>query len=203
MSKPLEEVKKLTIGQLAALVHAIGGLVAVKAILRDKGLAKRVAEFICNDEKGIVKVVGMFTAFVDYANPSYQELKSAFDWVDDWYDRAMFKTIDICKSVSREPCVVGFVYVHMDRTASSNEVYATMETRGLRPALYEELLAFAKAYPDEQRKFHIIALGSFCVGVSGGRYVAYLSDVGYGRRLRLDFFEHDWFDNCRFLAVSK
>jgi hypothetical protein len=46
MAKPLEEVKRLTVGQLAALVHAIGGLVAVRAILNNKDLAKRVAKFI-------------------------------------------------------------------------------------------------------------------------------------------------------------
>lgn len=73
MAKPLEEVKKLTIGQLAALVHAIGGLVAVKAILGNKGLAKRAAKFISDAVKLIAEVEknNFFTAILDADTPAY------------------------------------------------------------------------------------------------------------------------------------
>lgn len=138
-----------------------------------------------------------------YTAPSYKELKSAFDWVNDWYERAEFKAIDICQSISREPSVVEFIYVHMDRSASTDEVLAEMEKRNLRPALYEEGVDFSQIHPDEQRKFPIVMLGSVCVDPSGRRGVACLFEDSVGRYLRLYRVEGDWDSLYRFLAVSK
>lgn len=212
MSKPLEEVKKLTIGQLAALVHAIGGLVVVKAILCDKNLAKRVAEFISNAmketneaiEEGAKKAASAFTAFVDYKTPTYAELKKSFDWVNDWYEHAKFELIDACKGVSQTAGNVAFEVVQFDFGISTADALVELDKRGLRPATDEELVAFAKAFPDEQRKYPIVALGSVCLDRDGYRNVAYLVEYSVGRGLDLDWVEYGWRGAYgRFLAVSK
>ena len=90
----------------------------------------------------------------------------------------------------------------MDRDASTDEVLAEMDRRGLRPALYEELLGFAEKYPDEQRKYPIVALGSEA-DVGGRRRVAYLWDGGDGRSLNLGWIGSGWNDDYRFLAARK
>ncbi|KKR48343.1 MAG: hypothetical protein UT86_C0007G0022, partial [Candidatus Magasanikbacteria bacterium GW2011_GWC2_40_17] len=86
---------------------------------------------------------------------------------------------------------------------STDEVLAEMDRHGLRPALYEELLAFGAKYPDEQRQFPIIALGSVWRGFGGRLRVAYLSRGGSERSLSLYWFGGDWNGFCRFLAVRK
>jgi len=200
MAKPLEEVKRLTVGQLAALVHAIGGLVAVKAILGNKDLAKRVAKFIGEAMEEKYGVDSTFRAMVDYVAPTFAGLKTQFSWVNDFYNEADFKVINIC---NWEPRELEFVYVHLDRISSTEEVLAKMERRNLRPAIYEEGLGFAKAHPDEQRKFPIVMLGSVCVDPNGDRSVACLDKANGGRYLNLFMVEGGWGGYCRFLAVSK
>jgi len=111
--------------------------------------------------------------------------------------------------VSTENREVAFEYVHMDCDASStNEMLAEMERKGLRPALYEELLGFAKKYPDEQREYPIAALGSES-DVHGRRCVASLWGHDFARCLRLRWIDGSWSGwggwrgRYRFLAVRK
>jgi hypothetical protein len=90
--------------------------------------------------------------------------------------------------------------VHFDRSISSDDAVAELDRRGLRPATITELLAFGVAYPEEQRKFPIVALGSV-TEVFGRRFVPYLYRDGAGRDLYLDWLDGGWAGGCRFLAV--
>ncbi len=142
-----------------------------------------------------------FRAFVKYEQPEFEELRRRFRvYVNLEFKGTRFHPIERCKAVSKENREVAFEYVHMDRDASTDEVLAEMDRRGLRPALYEELLGFAEKYPDEQRKFPIVALGS---RATVAVIVAYLWDHGLGWRLDLDWIDGRWSDGCRFLAVPK
>ena len=144
-----------------------------------------------------------FSAPIIYVQPSFKELKRRFPaYVNPDYKGKRFDPIERCKAVSKENREVAFEYVHMSRDASTDEVLAEMDRKGLRPALYEELLGFAEKYPDEQRKYPIVALGSE-THVNGIRNVAYLCDDDDGRRLDLDWLDYDWDDYYRFLAVRK
>ncbi len=144
-----------------------------------------------------------FSVPIVYVQPEFEELKRRFPaYVNPDYKGRRFDPIERCKTVSKENREVTFEYVHMDRDASIDEVLAEMDRKGLRPALYEELLGFAEKCPDEQRKHPIIALGSV-TGVSGLRHVAFLSDGGYGRRLSLSWGSDGWGGHFRFLAVRK
>jgi hypothetical protein len=143
-----------------------------------------------------------FTAFVKYEQPSLEELERRFPIVAPYYKGKRFDPIERCKGVSKENREVAFEYVHMDRNASVDAVLAEMDRLGLRPALYEELLGFAAQYPDEQRKYPIVALGSE-TRVGGFRSVACLWGDGPGRSLGLRWVDGDWHDYYRFLAVRK
>ncbi|MEO5927844.1 MAG: hypothetical protein ABIO72_03935 [Patescibacteria group bacterium] len=144
-----------------------------------------------------------FTALVTYVQPEFEELQRRFPaYVNPDYKGKRFDPIERCKGVSKENREVAFEYVHLDRDASTDEVLAEMDRKGLRPALYEELLSFAEKYPDEQRKYPIVALGSEAL-VGGDRSVACLWLDGDGRGLRLSWVDDGWGDHCRFLAVRK
>ncbi len=145
------------------------------------------------------------TAFVYYVQPEFEELKRRFpNYVNPDYKGKRFDPIERCKNVSRKNREVVFEYVHMDRErdASTDEVLAEMDRKGLRPVLYEELLGFAERYPDEQWKFPIGALGSESL-VDGGYDAACLWSDGCGRSLGLCWIDRGWAGNWRFLAVRK
>ncbi len=145
-----------------------------------------------------------FSASVVYVQPTFEELKCRFPaYVNPNCKGKRFDSIERCKGVSTENREVAFEYVHMDCDASTDEVLAEMDRCVLRPALYEELLGFAEKYPDEQRKYPIVALGSETL-VYGDRYVACLWGGGHGRYLSLYWVGCDWDDGYdRFLAVRK
>ena len=93
--------------------------------------------------------------------------------------------------------------VPFNRTISSNDAIQELKQRGLRPATPPELLAFGATYPEEQRKYPIVALGSVWQRWDGYRFVPYLSSDGDRRGLDRSFFGGGWRAGCRFLAVRE
>lgn len=98
--------------------------------------------------------------------------------------------------------------IHFNRPISSNDAEKELDKMGFRPAIIEELLAFAAAFPETQRKSPIVALGSVAkIGpvppIDDDRYVVYLGMHGSGRRLSLNWRGDEWSGIFRFLAVRK
>lgn len=98
---------------------------------------------------------------------------------------------------------VEITLVHIGRDMSTDNVLKELDTRGLRPAKIEELLALGASQPELQRQFPIIALGSIGRCPHGRRRVAYLGRDGAKRCLRLLWCEDVWRGICRFAAVRK
>lgn len=98
---------------------------------------------------------------------------------------------------------VDTVLVHLNKAASTDEVLRHLDSLGLRPATIAELLAFGVKYPEIQREFPVIALGSVWQDSGGVRRSPYLRASGSGRGLRLCWIDDGWAGVCRFLAVSK
>ena len=94
------------------------------------------------------------------------------------------------------------VIVQLDRKATTKEVEAELDKRGLRPARIEELLALGAAHHDLQRQYPIVALGSRCV-LRGGERVPVLYWKGGLRGLRLHRHRDEWRVDSRFAAVRK
>lgn len=92
--------------------------------------------------------------------------------------------------------------VHFNRHMESEDVLREFDERSLRPATIKELLAFGAKYPELQRQFPIVALGSIWWHLAY-RFVLCLDRYGSERGLRLIWFGHGWRDDCRFLAVRK
>jgi len=93
--------------------------------------------------------------------------------------------------------------VHLDKVVRSKDVLSYMEANSLRPATVEELLMFGVTYPDTQREFSIMCLGSSWSTPVGNCNVPYLYRDGSNRNLNLIWFGGRWHESCRFLAVRK
>jgi hypothetical protein len=143
-----------------------------------------------------------FSARVEYAQPPRDILLQAFDFVDDGYESAKFGPTDICKEVLVEAREVDFELVHLNKGAMTDTVLIELDKQGLRPALYEELLAFAVTHPDLQKRYTIIALGSICCRAEG---ISSSCVYAASDKLSLGFvwFTSNWLDDYRFLAVPK
>lgn len=117
-----------------------------------------------------------------------------YDWVDD---NIIGKHFPISENGKAEVLVE---LVHFDRTISTDDATLELARRGLRPATLAELLAYGAKFPEDQRKFPIVALGTGAV-MGGKRHVAVLYRFGVKRYLSLGWAGSDWDDFCRFLAV--
>ncbi|MBI2625010.1 MAG: hypothetical protein HYW70_01605 [Candidatus Nealsonbacteria bacterium] len=98
---------------------------------------------------------------------------------------------------------VHLVHFDLDRQIGSNEAIGKLDIMGFRPAELLELLVLGAAYPELQRQFPIVALGSVSQSPTDSRYVPFLSSNICDRHLCLGWFDHSWFKDCRFAAVRK
>lgn len=92
---------------------------------------------------------------------------------------------------------------HFNRDISSDDAISEMDQAGYRPATLMELLVLGFLFPELQRQFPIIALGSIWLNAHLNRSVPYLDVDGSERKLNLYWFGGVWNARCRFLGVRK
>lgn len=167
----------------------------LRRLLNDSKLVDQVFDLIVGAAK---KAASAFTVVVDYT-------KSLADMIAAGrYDRQNDNITAKHFLVSGSGQVtVGLELVHFGKDMSTEDVLVELDKRNLRPATLPELLAFGAKYPDEQRKYPIIALGSVWSDWSGGRSVVCLAGRAGGRGLNLRYSDRGWNDQCCFLAASK
>jgi hypothetical protein len=139
-----------------------------------------------------------YSVIIDYAK-SVEQMKSdgQYDWSNDNINGENFPI------TGEEVVETKLELVHLNKVASTKEVEAYLEENGFRPATLEELLAFGATFPDVQREYPVVALGSSWVHRYGFRDVPYLHRRGSERNLNLSWGDSLWFGICRFLAVRK
>jgi hypothetical protein len=91
---------------------------------------------------------------------------------------------------------------HFNRDMTSEQVIEELKKQGYRPAELHELLVLGEKYPDLQRQFPIIALGSVWQDWDD-RFVPCLCRRGDERFLIPGYFNSRWDGRCRFAAVRK
>lgn len=91
---------------------------------------------------------------------------------------------------------------HYDRESESDENIADMRKQGYRPATHVEAYAFAKANPELQLRFWIIALGSF-TEYNHWHCVAVLRERAGKRILSHFWYVYRWCRAARFLFVAQ
>ncbi len=98
---------------------------------------------------------------------------------------------------------VELVLVHFDHNIESDDAVAELNRLGLEPARLEHACAFGEKYPDVQRQFPIVFLGSVWSDAFGDRHVPCLDDWSGRRGLYLDCWVGEWGRDYRFAAVRK
>ena len=147
-------------------------------------------------DKSMRGVVGK--VLVDYAKPLKEMIQAGkYNWVNDNITSGHFPTTGTGQKE------VEIMLFHFNRPISSDDAIAEMEKAGYRPADPPEILALGVKYPELQKQFPIVALGSPWWYPDGDRSVLYLDWLISGRRLDLILFEADWYEDYRFAAVCK
>jgi hypothetical protein len=140
----------------------------------------------------------VFPITVDYNHSLADMIKAGnYDWVNSDINSKHFPV----KGKGKHELEA--VLFHFDRYIESEEAIAEMDKQGYRPGKVEELLALGEKYPDLQKEFPIVALGSVWRGRHGRRHVACLFWPDRGRDLGLDWFDCRWSADWRFLALPK
>jgi len=95
------------------------------------------------------------------------------------------------------------VLVRFDHRMTSEDVLHELDEEGLRAAELPEFLAFGAKYPDVQRKFSVVGLGSVWRDRKGYRNVPCLYTASEGRYLDLHWWDDGWYSYSRFAAIRK
>jgi hypothetical protein len=95
------------------------------------------------------------------------------------------------------------ILVRFDHRMSSEDVVRELEAESLRAAELPEFLAFGAKYPDVQRNFSVIGLGSVWRDRKGARNVPCLYTASEGRYLDLHWWDDGWYSYSRFAALRK
>src|SRR3990167_192339 len=163
-----------------------------------ESLIEKIAQLIVQASKPIEQLAkNCYKVFVDYGQTLQQMIANGkYDYANSDITSGNFPTT---ANDGKQEVVVELA--HFGRDMESDAVLKKFEARGLRAATLPELLAFGATYPEKQREFPIVALGSVWQGRGGGRDVPCLDGGGSGRELDLDWDGHRWFGSCRFAAV--
>ena len=138
-----------------------------------------------------------FKIVVDYGQ-TFEEMVAAgqYDWSNPDITAARFPL----RGTGKRP--LNAQLIHFNRAISSDDAEKELDKMGLRPGTSDELLAFGATFPDVQRQFPIVELGSVAE-IGSYRHVLCLDRDGAERYLRLDDRDYGWDEACRFLAFPK
>ena len=183
----------LTMGQMNAIVKKLGGEKAALRFLRGELMvsASPTATAVANPE----------LLSVDHSKTLEQMIADGhYDWVNSDINPERFPM----KGEGVEE--LEWKEFHFDFDIKSDDAKTRIETADTGnpwiPARIEHLLAYGTKFPDKQRQYPIVGLGS--VGkVLVGRCVPRLGRVGSSRDLSLSWWVGGWPRRCRFLAVRK
>ena len=191
-----------------AIAHAVmakgGNMQHLRRIVKEPALQRQIADLIvpatslANDVSDRPLAENEYLVSVDYTMPRDKvtlEAEFSKDGVSDlfygdfeWQPHSSDERIMLLK--------------HFGRNTESEANIAEMDTLGYRPATHLEAYAFAKANPELQRQFWIVALGSSAMR-GDLRAVAVLSSVSGRRVLGYVWFDREWRSGRRFLFVRK
>ncbi|MBI2475473.1 hypothetical protein HYV69_03560 [Candidatus Uhrbacteria bacterium] len=149
--------------------------------------------------------VNEYFVHVSYAPlPSFSELENEFGKgnVSRIFDDIEFRKHPSYLNIAEVSGGKVFLVQHFNKKVESEEAIAEMDNLGYRPATHIEAYAFQKEHPDLQRKFSILALGSFATS-GGAQCVAELCGDSNRRIFNNNWFGYGWRADRRFLFIRK
>jgi len=188
---------------LVELVKKLGGSaedIYFLATPSGKEKMAAIASIIVGKAKDVVEKVEkiIYAIIVDYGTSLEDMVKlGKYDYANDNITTKNFPT----KRSGKVDIVIELV--PFGRNISSEDAIKELDKMGLRAAEPHELLAFGAKYPDVQREFPIVALGSVWRGWDDDRSVVCLIRGDTKRSAVLRGFVGDWVGYWRFAAVRK
>ncbi len=208
----MSQKKKTSLGSVTLLVKMIfeGKCLTtvdeVPELMTHIAVDRYDAEFV---QALIEKRIQVSRLPVAYTSKPMDELRWEFDWVSDLYDGRPWKCHGSCKDIDTKDGERQFALVKLPEEFIGNTISQSLDglatdfdKKGFRFAIEVEAIAFAKAHPKEQRKYHILALGSSALGPIG-HCVAMLDEWDLDRRLDDCSVEHELYRDDRLLLVRK
>ncbi|MEK7637341.1 MAG: hypothetical protein AAB402_03080 [Patescibacteria group bacterium] len=185
----------LNLGQIEALINKLGGMTAVKGILRGVDVGEAIAKLLAPD-------ITVYRVTVNRDKNLKAMIEAGqYDWTDP--DVTDERILQVEGSGMVE---VDIKLFHYNRPMDEDDVYNDLR-HGYRPAKIEELLALGANLKtrDLQRQFPIVAFGSVCLCLDGYGHHHHpcLSGDESDRRFYKASFNTTWPDIWRFAAVSK
>ncbi|MDQ5938885.1 MAG: hypothetical protein QG603_824 [Patescibacteria group bacterium] len=175
---------------IAEEVYSLGGNDNnMRTILKDHKLRQQIAKLLVTN-LGEVYPLDVFGHSID-------ELvkQGNYNWADDSINDRNFKADEMHQTE---------VFLkHFGQNMSTETVLKALDADGLRPATMSELLEFGSRYPELQRQFAIVALGSLWRDATGIRYDGCLYGSADERELGLRGVVNGWNGDYRFAAVRK
>lgn len=145
-----------------------------------------------------LNALNVYRLTVNYDQSVEKAIKAGrYDWTNNDITSKNFPTK---RSGTAE---VDIELIHFNRDMNTDEVLAELDKRGLRPAELHELLKLGEKYPDLQREFPIIALGSVWQSSGGDRYCPCIYRDGSKLYLDLIWIGSRWGGRCHFAALRK
>ena len=150
------------------------------------------------EHRNSFEVANIYTVTINRAHTLPKMIQSGhYDWANDDITPEHFPI------VGEGVVEAKLELIHFNRPMDPEDVLKEFAKAGLEPAKIEHLLAFGAEYPEEQRKFPIIALGSVWQDRFDRPHVPGLWGDSRERGLGLDYFGYRWVGFCRFLALRK
>jgi hypothetical protein len=194
---------------IAHAVMAKGGTMQhLRRIVKEPALQRSIADLVVPAGSEIERplVDGEYCVHVGYDMPRDKatlEAEFSKNGVSDLFTgNYEWTNHPSCTGIDQTPGERIMLVKHFDRETESEANIAEMDKLGYRPATHLEAYAFAKANPELQRQFWIVALGSSAMD-DGRRCVAVLGSVSDRRILDRGWFGYGWRSSFRFLFVRK
>lgn len=196
-----------------AIAHAVmargGTMEHLRRIVNEPALVERIAHLIVpfSSTSELPLTDGEYRVYVDYSMPRDKAALEAEFSVGGvsklFYGDYKWRLHALCVGVDQTPGERIMLVKRFDRETESEANIAEMDKLGYRPATHLEAYAFARANPELQRQFRIVALGSFAKVHCSRRIAAVLDNGACGRGFGDYDFDDGWVHYTRFLFVRK
>lgn len=182
-----------------AVIDAGGNDEHLRRLETDDVLCAKIAADIVGSASVVAQaIIDTYHLVVNHGKTLKEMIATGhYDWVNSDITEANFP-LDKGEGIVEMDTEV----IHIGRDISSDDALKELDRRGYRAGTAAELLAFGATYPEKQREFPIVALGTVRL-LDGYRRVLCLWDDRSERDLGLSWFDVDWDGRSRFLAVRK
>ena len=198
---------------LKAIAHAVmakgGNMQHLRRIVKGPALQWQIADLVVPAGSEIERPLGEneYLVPVGYDMPRDKaKLEAEFSkgGVSDlFYSDWRWSLHSSCAEIDQTSGHRTFLVKCFNRWIKAEEAIAEMDKQGYRPATHLEAYAFAKAKPELQCQFFIVALGSSTMGSGDRPHVAMLRSNPSGRMLVNVWFSASFAPEKQFLFVRK